>query len=677
MKRRNLISLFAGVFMLLAGAWSDGYAQTASNGEVFVANDYRTSGPNNTIVVKWFANKVYYPGGFDVYRREEGTTSWTKLNTDPVKVKTTVPQQLLDDKDAKALLDMVNNTSYDEFQKGVGKVFVAIKAILTPLFAEQLGIIYYDASAEQGRRYEYQVRGLSSGAEEIVNVSQAISPGSFQPQLPPQEVSVSRTSNGVAINWKPEELRYYGVYVYRRSATDPTWKQLNALPRAVYKSEDQHGNETYPEVFYLDTDIKEEESYEYKLNGVDFFGQLTGDTETFSAPVVDFHAPLSPVNLQTSINVMDLTLSWGIQPDEDLTGFRVYRSPHSDSTMRPVHAGLLSKETNSYTDRLLKTGGYYYEVAAVDSAGNEGRSQRIFIEVRDVTPPAPPKNVFVSPDTGRIVLTWRANEEPDLRGYYVYRSIHDGNHHDDEFIVMNTTPLTTTTYTEILPKNVKTKFVYAVVAEDLSYNRSKLSDVSVVKMPDVTPPSKPVMKNIEVTDNTLILEWLPNADTDLAGYNIFRSTDSVAFSKLNANPYPATSARFTDRMIEANQRYYYYVQAIDSAGNVSVPSNIYTALNKKLSSINITPSDVRAEYAKSGKQVKISWRLPGDRELVGAVIYKSIDGENFRPVTGVIKTTDFADKEVKPGRTYYYQVRSYTSSGAVGKSETLVATIKE
>ena len=69
--------------------------------------------------------------------------------------------------------------------------------------------------------------------------------------------------------------------------------------------------------------------------------------------------------------------------------------------------------------------------------------------------------------------------------------------------------------------------------------------------------------------------------------------------------------------------------------------------------------------------------LPAERGLVGAVIFKSKDKTNFRPLTGLMKETIYNDKDVKAGTTYYYQIRSYSSTGTVATSATLETIVKE
>lgn len=73
----------------------------------------------------------------------------------------------------------------------------------------------------------------------------------------------------------------------------------------------------------------------------------------------------------------------------------------------------------------------------------------------------------------------------------------------------------------------------------------------------------------------IVLSWLSNGEADLAGYNLYRSESaSVAFTKVNANPIPSVvgSTTYQDEGLKIATKYYYYVKAVDVAGNESAPS---------------------------------------------------------------------------------------------------------
>ena len=66
------------------------------------------------------------------------------------------------------------------------------------------------------------------------------------------------------------------------------------------------------------------------------------------------------------------------------------------------------------------------------------------------------------------------------------------------------------------------------------------------------------------------LEWSPNSEPDLAGYNIYRSlTDGGPYSKLGS----VVNTTYTDSTTEFDIKYYWVVTAFDNEGNESGYSN--------------------------------------------------------------------------------------------------------
>ena len=66
-----------------------------------------------------------------------------------------------------------------------------------------------------------------------------------------------------------------------------------------------------------------------------------------------------------------------------------------------------------------------------------------------------------------------------------------------------------------------------------------------------------------------------NTEKDLAGYNIYRSEDPnqpKPWTKLNRNLLDRTT--YQDEAVQTGKRYFYYVTAVDNAGNESQPSEV-------------------------------------------------------------------------------------------------------
>ncbi|MGS2720844.1 endonuclease [Paraglaciecola aestuariivivens] len=85
---------------------------------------------------------------------------------------------------------------------------------------------------------------------------------------------------------------------------------------------------------------------------------------------------------------------------------------------------------------------------------------------------------------------------------------------------------------------------------------------------DTTPPTSP--SNLSATGETaqISLNWSANTESDLQGYNLYRSeTSGGNYTKVNSSVINTNS--FVDSGLTANTSYYYVVAAIDTSNNES------------------------------------------------------------------------------------------------------------
>ena len=83
---------------------------------------------------------------------------------------------------------------------------------------------------------------------------------------------------------------------------------------------------------------------------------------------------------------MLVDLSWSINLETDLAGYRVYRSEQQDAKGALITADLLLAP--AYRDTSVEPGKrYWYSVTAVDRAGNESEASAAFAV--DVAKPSP------------------------------------------------------------------------------------------------------------------------------------------------------------------------------------------------------------------------------------------------------------------------------------------------
>jgi hypothetical protein len=183
-------------------------------------------------------------------------------------------------------------------------------------------------------------------------------------------------------------------------------------------------------------------------------------------------------------------------------------------------------------------------------------------------------NIRWQPPTANIDGSTPVN----LLGYNIYRF-------DQSQTESGQTPINQTLVsgTEYADKTFRfgEKYNYIVRAVSLGTGGAQVeslnSNTIAVAPGDVFAPSAPVNVTIAAAPGRLSLFFPANPERDVAGYNIYRSTDPNApkpdgWTKLNAELLTRTT--FQDETVESGKRYYYFVTAVDTSGNVSVPSEV-------------------------------------------------------------------------------------------------------
>jgi hypothetical protein len=248
-----------------------------------------------------------------------------------------------------------------------------------------------------------------------------------------------------------------------------------------------------------------------------------------------------------------------------------------------------ARDTINYVDELSLSEPVRlrYAVRYVNAA-NQRASFSNFLLIEPATSVSRPPALEERPEVTQnaVVLRWQApaanvdaSTPANLLGYNVYRVAAAQN--EPARAPLNPEPLTETSFTDQTFKFGE-EYSYVVRAVSLGTGGEpveSLNSNAVTLTPlDTFPPAAPEGVSAVATDAPLRVSvfFAASKEPDVAGYDVYRSADEnlprEQWAKLNREPLERTT--FQDEAVRRGTKYFYYVRAVDTAGNVSPPSNV-------------------------------------------------------------------------------------------------------
>ena len=248
-----------------------------------------------------------------------------------------------------------------------------------------------------------------------------------------------------------------------------------------------------------------------------------------------------------------------------------------------------AKETLTYTDELSLSEPVRlrYAVRYVNAAGQRASFSN-FLLIEPAAGVSQPPLVGQTPEVreNAIIVRWEApaanvdNTRPaNLLGYNVYRSARSQN--EPAQTPLNSRPVNALSFAD-QTFAFGEEYVYVVRAVSLGTGGEPVESLNSnqveVKPLDTFPPAPPTNLTAAATPSPLRISlfFAVNQERDIAGYNLYRSEDPALpkeqWTKLNRNLLERTT--YQDEAVKSGQRYFYYVRAVDKAGNVSNPSEV-------------------------------------------------------------------------------------------------------
>ncbi|HKQ99910.1 MAG TPA: hypothetical protein VJT09_04510 [Pyrinomonadaceae bacterium] len=307
-----------------------------------------------------------------------------------------------------------------------------------------------------------------------------------------------------------------------------------------------------------------------------------------------------------------IILSWPAPrrnaPDESVQSIRridVYRLAENPSAPLPLTEDQFSarstligsidyetirtaSDTLVYVDRLELAGQptrLRYAVRYVNAAGQRAAFSNFLLIEPAAKIAEPPAITGSELSASAVTLAWTppatnidGSTPVNLLGYNVYRV--EKSQAEIAQTPINSTLVTGTRYSDQTFRFGE-EYNYVVRSVSLGAGGSQVeslnSNAYTIAPVDTFPPTSPGRISIAPGSAGRLAIFFPaNPERDVAGYFIYRSTDpslpKERWTKITPNLLTRTT--FQDEAVESGKRYYYYVVAVDAAGNQSEPSEV-------------------------------------------------------------------------------------------------------
>lgn len=429
-------------------------------------------------------------------------------------------------------------------------------------------------------------------------------------------------------------------------------------------------------LFYVDNDVKENETYSYRIYSNYRSSLYEFDTTYFTIKNEKFDPQKYYQTLSANENDRSIEIIW--KTDLQFSTYNIERSEDKKSYKRLNESPLLtlkssasdSLEVDSYIDTtIINYKPYTYRVYAKTVFADEILLGEINAMGRDKTPPEQPFVLQPSHiEENKVKITWKMADPPasDLAGFYVGR---------DSLIDGQFKPIHKDTLSKFTREFIDTTFsrngynFYIVTAFDTAGNKSFSYPVYVV-LNDTTPPAPPKWKEAFMDSNGIVtLRLEPNNEFDLMGYRILTANSPdhefssiiESFDPDSAELKFKTEFRDTVELYTTNKFIYYRATALDNRFNESGFSDIIAVPRPDV----VPPvAPVLMDAKVTEKDITLFFIPSSSEDVKNQYLLRRLSDSEKWDTIAVLNPSDsiYTDKTVRTNILYQYTLFAVDSS---------------
>ena len=548
--------------------------------------------------------------------------------------------------------------------------FALMAADLDFKVAELAGWAYVDKEAKPNEKYLYSVSiNTDVSTSLLVEKGSAVAQLSDYQDLPkPLDFIGIFQDKTVLLAWEYLQLRdIYTSYFIEKSENGIDFKPLGDLP--IMNMNDKDGKPAQG-MTYADSLAQNNVQYSYRIRGKTIFGDYGPYSEIVSGAGKKAMEATPMIKNFDVIGDDLVKIEWEFpkESENQIVGFELLHSETDGQNTYKVVQKNISRNQRSIVTKNI-TPSNYFKIRAIGN-NNQTESFSILVQLYDETPPAVPVGLTGKIDsTGIVRLEWKANTEKDLGGYHVFRGVQKG----EEMMRLTPEMITKNTFEDkVTLENLNSKVYYYVVSLDKRKNQSQPSKIIEIEKPDKVRPEAPVFAEYKLEDTgDITLKWYKSHSDDAVLHQLFRKDideTKAPVRKIYETKNIDALYSYTDKQVENNKRYVYYLQAVDKSNLVSDKS-----LEITLRSNKIVPAAVITNLAGSAngnkKMIELNWKNKS-KNISEIIVYRQKGDEKptlWETLSG--KQEFLEDKIVSSGNVYTYYIKPMLENNQVAKTE--------
>ncbi len=461
------------------------------------------------------------------------------------------------------------------------------------------------------------IRKATDGLQQICDTH------TFNTLSMPKVTEVNSLNDGLRVVWS-EAIGATSYKLYRRTATETTWTELDAELGAVTEYVDNSVTKGV-EYFYTVSAANEYGTTEYDATGIS--GMNFGTIESISATIEGSSA----------------IISWSAL--NGATSYEVYRKIASSNNWQ----NLITVSSISYKDTTIASGVLYeYKVKAL----NGKYSADMSCDPVSVMYIATPETTVSNASAGIEIYFEDVN---GAEKYVIEKKIPGGAYN----VIAEITAGEDNMYTDE-DVVVGGKYIYRIQAVAGEVESAKK------EFPEITRLGTPVLSEVKNVKNGVSVAW--EAVADASGYVIWRKTADTNW----VNYAESNTTNFVDTDVVSGTEYFYMVSAENETGCGDYSNSL---------SVNYVATPVISSVANSAGGIRIVWAQVGG--ATGYNVYRVVKGNSDWTKIATVAECSYVDSAAVVGVDYRYTVSAvigdvesaYDLTGVDGMNFGTVTTI--